>query len=87
MVAILAAVAGMWIGSLNPVLTTIAGGYVGDRGSATEAAFNYVVGVAEDKNGNYFVSDLGTNRIRMINPRGEISTLQVLESRDTLSSN
>jgi sugar lactone lactonase YvrE len=77
--AILAAIAGMWISSLDQVfaqtVTTVAGGYVGDGGRATDAAFNYVVGVAEDKNGNYFVSDLDTHRIRMINPRGEISTI------------
>jgi sugar lactone lactonase YvrE len=77
--AILAAIAGMWISSLNQgsaqTVTTIAGGYVGDGGRATDAAFNYVVGVAEDKSGNYFVSDLNTHRIRMISPRGEISTI------------
>jgi sugar lactone lactonase YvrE len=32
-------------------------------------------GSQKDKNGNYFVSDLDIHRIRMINPRGEISTI------------
>jgi hypothetical protein len=49
--AILAAIAGMWISSFDQAfaqtVTTIAGGYVGDGGKATDAAFNYVVGVAK----------------------------------------
>ena len=57
-------------------MTTVAGGYVGDGGKATNAAFTYPVGIAQDKNGNYYVSDLQGHRIREINAyNGKISTI------------
>jgi trimeric autotransporter adhesin len=57
-------------------VTTVAGGYIGDGGRAINAAFNFPPGIAQDQNGNYYVSDLGANRIRKIDGKtGNISTI------------
>jgi len=57
-------------------VTTIAGGYIGDGGKAANAAFNFTPGIAQDQFGNYYVSDLGGNRIRKINSStGNITTI------------
>jgi NHL repeat len=58
-------------------VTTVAGGYVGDGGKATSAAFTYPVGIAQDKNGNYYVSDLQGHRIREINASNGKIVLQL----------
>lgn len=78
--AMLAAIAVLCMGSprslLAQTVTTVAGGYIGDGGKAVNAAFTYPVGVAEDQNGNYYVSDLDGHRIRKINAsNGKISTI------------
>src|SRR5271168_4408967 len=57
-------------------VTTVAGGYIGDGGKAANAAFNFTPGIAQDQYGNYYVSDLGGNRIRKIDSStGNISTI------------
>jgi sugar lactone lactonase YvrE len=57
-------------------VTTVAGGYIGDGGKAVNAAFNFPPGIAQDQSGNYYVSDLGGNRIRKINSStGNMSTI------------
>src|SRR5215471_20109631 len=55
-------------------VSTTAGGYVGDNGPATNAAFNAPVGILRDSSGNVFVSDDWGQRIRKINTSGTIST-------------
>ena len=57
------------------VITTTAGGYVGDGGPATKAALQEPYGVAVDAAGNTYVSDFSGNRIRKITPTGTISTV------------
>jgi YVTN family beta-propeller protein len=55
-------------------VSTVAGGYVGDKGPATNAAlspFNTV----QDKAGNYYVTDRYAHRIRKITPTGTITTI------------
>ena len=56
-------------------VTTVAGGYIGDGEKAANAAFNFTPGIAQDQDGNYYVSDLGANRIRKIGKNGKISTI------------
>jgi sugar lactone lactonase YvrE len=64
--------------SLN--VTTLAGngrpGYAdGPGGPNGIAQFYYPMGVAVDRNGNVYVADLGNNRIRKIDPSGNVTTL------------
>ncbi|MFT4638203.1 MAG: hypothetical protein ACI8T1_001522 [Verrucomicrobiales bacterium] len=67
--------------SVSPVFQrtvgTIAGaGVAGDAdGPATSASFNLPSGVAEDSAGFLFVTDPVNQRIRMISPQGEVSTI------------
>jgi len=58
-------------------VTTLAGsgapGSVDAKGTA--ASFNNPVGIAVDKKGNVFVSDLSNHKIRRISPSGDVTTL------------
>ena len=58
-------------------VSTIAGdgtaGYL--DGSAAQARFNGPIGVAVDSRGNVFVADTYNDRIRLISPDGNVSTL------------
>jgi sugar lactone lactonase YvrE len=60
-------------------ITTIAGnglgGFAGDGGPATNAALLGPQGVTCDALGNIFIADTDNNRIRWVNPYGNISTL------------
>jgi len=57
-------------------VTTIAGGYVGDGGPATSAAFNGPwLYATTDSNGNLFVSDSPDSRVRRVNSKGIITTI------------
>ncbi len=60
--------------SLGQVVTTVAGGFVGDGRAATNASFQIPAGVLRDKNGNIYVSDESAQRIRKITQSGTIST-------------
>ncbi|MFL6230874.1 MAG: NHL repeat-containing protein [Pyrinomonadaceae bacterium] len=58
-------------------VTTLAGqGAAGYRdGRASEAEFNAPVGIAVDEQGNVYVADTYNDRIRLITPGGEVSTV------------
>jgi trimeric autotransporter adhesin len=59
-------------------ISTIAGNgqgnFGGDGGLATSAQLSYPDGIAVDKAGNVYFSDLLNNRVRMVTPTGAIST-------------
>ena len=61
------------------IINTIAGcaveGYSGDGGQATAAEFNFPNAVTLDKSGNYYISDFGNARIRMVNTANIVSTV------------
>ena len=56
--------------SASGVISTIAGtgvrGYSGDGGLATYATFNYPTGIAFDKAGNLYISDVENNCVRLV---------------------
>jgi uncharacterized protein (TIGR03437 family) len=61
-------------------ISTVAGsysasGFGGDGGPATQAMLLSPAGVAVDSSGNIYITDLGNNRVRKINPSGVISTI------------
>ena len=56
------------------VITTTAGGFVGDGGPATSAGLNWPRFVLQDAAGNTYLSDAFGHRIRKISPSGTIST-------------
>lgn len=62
----------------NGIISTVAGigsaGYSGDGGPATAAELSTSWQVALDASGNLYISDLGNERVRMVNTSGIIST-------------
>ena len=58
-------------------IVTFAGGgnALGDGGPALEARLEYPAGVAVDGTGNVYIADLGSNRIRRVDPSGTIATV------------
>ena len=55
---------------------TVAGGQAGYAdGSGKQAQFNGPIGVAVDARGNIYVADSYNDRIRMITPKGDVSTV------------
>ena len=61
------------------IITTIAGngnfGYSGDGAAATTAELKYPNGIALDAVGNIYIADNNSNRIRLVNTAGIISTI------------
>ena len=55
-------------------VTTVAGGYLGDGGPATKAAFDGPISIAQDTSGNLYISEFYGQRIRRVTPSGVIST-------------
>src|SRR5437588_6527693 len=61
---------------LSYVIDTAAGSdLVGDNGPATSAQLANAHGIAIDRQGNLYISDTDSHRIRKITPGGIISTL------------
>jgi sugar lactone lactonase YvrE len=65
--------------SPDGIITTYAGtgnsNYSGDGGPATSASLSNPYGVAVDSNGNVYIADSGSERIRMVSPSGIITTV------------
>jgi sugar lactone lactonase YvrE len=59
----------------NGVITTFAGGGIGDGAPAINASLSYPAGVAVDAAGNLFIADDGNNIIRQVNTNGSITTI------------
>ena len=63
----------------NGTITVIAGngteGYSGDGGRAAGARLSYVNGLAEDSEGNLYISDFRNARVRKVSPSGIITTV------------
>ena len=57
------------------IISTIAGGYVADGGKAGFSSTNWAQGLALDNSGNLYIADTWNNRVRMLTPTGEISTI------------
>lgn len=59
----------------NGIIATVAGrggnGYFGDNGSATNAVFSKIWGIAFDTAGNLFVADANNNRVRKVHFGGD----------------
>jgi len=60
------------------VITTVAGtgvaGFSGDNGPAVGAEINVPRAVAVDASGNLYIADTANNRVRVVNPSGNITT-------------
>ena len=56
-------------------ISTIAGGYVADGGARSFSSTNWAQGLALDNSGNLYIADTWNNRVRMLTPTGEISTI------------
>lgn len=70
---------GTWLSKLPELISTVAGsglfGSSGDNGQATMASFTYPIGVATDNNGNLYISDNVSYKIRKVNRNGIITTI------------
>src|SRR5207302_5535049 len=64
------------ISGTTQIVSTIAGGYVGDVGKATTASLNfYNPGhTTFDAAGNFYIADGYDNRVRKVSPTGTITT-------------
>ena len=56
------------------IVSTVAGGFVGDGRKATQASFQAPHSVVLDRHHNAYITDYYTHRIRKITPDGKIST-------------
>lgn len=68
------------VNSTTGIITTVAGngtqGYSGDNEAATSAQLYYPQGVTLDANGNFYIAEIGENRIRKVNTgTGIITTI------------
>lgn len=55
-------------------VTTVAGGFIGDGRPATQASFQFPIGMAQDHHGNTYITDEGEQRVRKVTSTGVIST-------------
>ena len=62
-------------GTISTIAGNGLGGFAGDGGPAINAALNGPQGVISDTQGNLFIADTQSNRIRWVNAFGNISTL------------
>jgi len=62
----------------SQIVSTIAGGYLGDGGPATAASLSlaFLGGqTATDAAGNLYIADINANRVRKVSPTGKITTI------------
>jgi len=68
------------VSATTGIITTFAGidclcPYSGDGGPATAAQFDGIEFIASDASGNIYLTDLGNQRVRMVNTAGIVSTV------------
>lgn len=63
------------VGTISTVAGNGSGAFTGDGGPAINAALNQPDGIAVDPSGNFFISDTGNQRVRMVNASGTITTI------------
>ncbi len=56
------------------IITTVAGGSIGDGGPATQAQLDFARGLALDGSDNLYIADTSHNRIRKVDAEGIITT-------------
>ncbi len=56
------------------IVTTIAGGFVGDKGPGTKAALNLPQGMGFDAHNNLYIADTENNRVRLFSAKNVITT-------------
>jgi sugar lactone lactonase YvrE len=59
----------------SSIITTLAGGGIGDHQAATNANLSTPAGVVADASGNLFIADEGNNRVRKVDTNGVITTV------------
>lgn len=62
-------------GTISTVAGTGVAGFAGDGQAATSASLQGPAGVAVTDDGNIFIADTGSNRIRLVTPDGVIETI------------
>jgi uncharacterized protein (TIGR03437 family) len=62
-------------GVINRIAGTGVRGYGGDKGPALDAQLNEPYGLLVDSAGNLYIADTGNNRIRKVDPSGQITTI------------
>jgi uncharacterized protein (TIGR03437 family) len=62
-------------GNISTIAGTGKAGYTGDNGPATQAQVNDVESLAFDSAGNLYLADFGNNVVRMIDTKGNITTV------------
>ena len=60
---------------ISGIISTIAGGYVGDGAKSTQSSINSAQGLALDTAGNLYIADTWNNRVRKVSTAGVISTI------------
>lgn len=74
----------------NGIITTVAGtgveGFDGDGGPAVLAKLSRPTGLAVDSQGNLYIADTGNNRIRVVTPDGQITSLNLVGPKSDLNS-
>lgn len=79
---------GLITGSLDEIITTIAGtgsmGFSGDGGLATSAQLQLPTGVAFDASGNLFITDGGNHRVRVVLAAGSPCEQELAEAEQQI---
>ena len=60
---------------MTPRIETVAGGWIGDDGTACEAVLSWPHGLAFDAGGNLYIAEGAGNRIRRVDATGVITTI------------
>ncbi len=60
------------------IITTFAGGGVGDRGAAAQATLQFPTGVAQDMAGSIYIADTENNRIRQVQTMGMTTAITTI---------